>query len=105
VPAPLYPLEPGYKAPGPSAEAADEMLGRAETLRRQCYRLLHGRPMTADECAAALHESVLAVRPRLSELRTMRLIADSGVRRLNRSGKRATVWYVVRKGRRPPVVF
>lgn len=48
--------------------------------------------LTADEVAALLVQSVLAVRPRVAELRKEGFIRDTGLRRSNASGKRAIVW-------------
>jgi len=95
---PAYPSEPGAKAPGTSTEAAHKMQGRASALRDKVERLfLTGATLTADECAEALHESVLAIRPRLSELVKMGLIVksyqgDMPERRKNASGMSAQVW-------------
>lgn len=90
-----YPNQAGYKAAETSAEAATEIeeSGRAGILREKVLRLFRaGKALTADECAAALDESVLSIRPRLSELKGKCLIKDSGERRENASGKRAIVW-------------
>lgn len=87
-----YPTVPGYKADGPSAEAAAAVTRDAATLRAECLALLQGEDMTADEAADRLGESVLSVRPRFSELVMRREIRDSGQRRKNLSGKSATVW-------------
>jgi len=90
---PVYPRVPGWKARGPSEQAARAVKASAKTLRDQVLELLIRRPLTADECAAALHADVLSVRPRLSELVAQHLIEDAGQRRTNhRSGKPATVW-------------
>lgn len=91
-----YPEGAGYKEPTTSREAAESI--DASTLRDQVFQCLlrHG-PMTTDECAARLSLSVLAVRPRFSELRALGHIADSGVRRENQSGRRAAVWKVLRE--------
>lgn len=86
-----YPHAAGAKVPGTSTEAAasiDSHLIRARVL---AYLEWEG-PRTADETADALGLSVLTVRPRFSELRRLNHICDSGLRRKNRSGKRATVW-------------
>ena len=48
--------------------------------------------LTADEIAAKLGESVLAVRPRVSELFHAGLIEKTGERRPNASGLNAYVW-------------
>lgn len=87
-----YPFEPGHKDTDTSLEAAVSMSERAVTLRSACLRILRYRNATADECANILRESVLAVRPRISELKEMNMVRDSGLRRFNQSGKRAIVW-------------
>lgn len=91
-----YPEAAGWTEPTTSREAAATV--PASALRGavwQCLRA-HG-PMTTDECARRLGLSVLSIRPRFSELRTMGLIADTGVRHLNVSGKRAVVWALQRQ--------
>lgn len=88
-----YPASPGAKVPGPSTEAAPTA-GEAATLRESALALLRRHALTADEVAQALGRSVLSVRPRITELVARGLIEDSGVRRYNASGKRATVWRV-----------
>ena len=93
-----YPHQPGAKTPGTSTEAAEKIAPRASVLRDRVERLfLTGATLTADECAEALHESVLAIRPRLSELVKMGLIGksyqgDMPERRKNASGMSAQVW-------------
>jgi predicted ArsR family transcriptional regulator len=87
-----YPDMPGYKALGPSQEAAQSMADDAATLRHRVWASLRMKPRTADECAEYLGESILSIRPRFSELRASGLIADSGLRRPNSSGRSATVW-------------
>ena len=94
-----YPSVPGYKTnhPDTSKAAAKAERGRAETLRSLVYSLLTEEDLTADECAERLRESVLAVRPRLSELRADGKIDPTGARRCNASGHRAAVWMTVRR--------
>lgn len=88
-----YPEHPGAKTGGTSAEAADSMSADAKLLRARVLEALAALgPMTADEIAAAIGRSVLAVRPRVSELHTKQRITNSGVRRTNASGKPAAVW-------------
>lgn len=81
-----YPHHPGSKTGGTSAIAAQEMAPLAETLRDQALAVLKQHPATSDEVAAELHKSVLAIRPRLTELKTMGLIRETGRRRPNLSG-------------------
>jgi len=92
APAASYPATPGYRASAPdtSRDAARSVdAGRLrgmvlDTLRRT-------GPMTADEVADALGESVLSIRPRVTELKRFGAIFDTGKRRANRSGKSACV--------------
>lgn len=90
---PRYPERVGYKEPTTSADAARFIAPRVTGLRKQCLAHLrsHG-PRTADETAAELGISLLSIRPRFSELRSMGLIRETGERRDNESGTPAMVW-------------
>lgn len=88
-----YPNHPGAKVDGTSQEAAEAMTPAAPTLRQRILRVFQVRPeLTTDEAAAILDETVLAVRPRFSELRKMGKIMPTGQRKLNESGMTAIVW-------------
>lgn len=89
-----YPEAPGFKERGgTSEEAAAAIESHAHTLRGRVWRLFDaGQELTADEIAALLNETVLAVRPRVSELRKSGRIEPTGERRENASGMRAWVW-------------
>ena len=89
-----YPAHPGAKERGgTSEEAANAIRPRAAILRDRVLRLLKaGQDLTADEIATALRESVLSVRPRVTELYRDRLIEKTPLRRKNASGMSATVW-------------
>jgi predicted transcriptional regulator len=65
-----------------------------ERLRALVLEALVAAPsgLTADEIAAKLEESVLAVRPRVSELFHAGVIEKTGERRPNASGLNAHVW-------------
>lgn len=92
-----YPDHPGAKVAGPSADAANDVAGDAPKLRARTINVLHkAGPLTADEVAGHLGLDRLAIRPRVSELKRLGLIQDSGSRRLNSSGKMATCWEVAR---------
>ena len=87
-----YPARPGWKEGETSREAAEAIEGRAGSLRKLAYSYIRDHPgHTADEIASALHESVLTIRPRISELRLNGLIVNDG-RGHNRSGKAAHRW-------------
>ena len=89
----------GYRGTETSQDAAAMIAGRAGTLRRLVIDILkkHKKGLTADEAAAILEESVLAIRPRFSELRQDGLIRDCGGRRPNLSTRMAIVWVMNRK--------
>lgn len=89
-----YPLGPGAKERGgASAASAATISGRAVHLREAVIVTLARRgPLTADETAAQLGESVLSIRPRFTELFALGRIEKTGERRPNVSGHDATVW-------------
>lgn len=90
-----YPRSPGWKEETTSREAAEAMEGRADTVRAEVLEALKTRPMTADEVAQALRESVLTVRPRVTELFQEGRIGRTGERRKNRSGRDAHVFRAI----------
>jgi hypothetical protein len=90
-----YPYRAGAKERTTSKDAADQLesSGRAGTLRAQVLAwFASGQSGTADECAAALNETVLSIRPRVTELFRQGSIERTGVRRVNASGSSAHVW-------------
>jgi predicted ArsR family transcriptional regulator len=87
-----YPNSPGYKRTGTSKRAAEAMKPRAPSIRARALELLKMTSLTADEIAEALNVTVLACRPRVTELFRMGKIRDTGRTRRNSSGVRATVW-------------
>lgn len=88
-----YPYAPGYKDRDTSRLAAEAIGSRVDILRARVLMLLERFPegLTADECAGMMQESVLAVRPRMSELIQQGMVVDSKRRRLNQSGRTAKV--------------
>lgn len=90
-----YPFSPGAKTSGTSQEAADSIDARAPMLRRRVLDILSTARHTADEVAAIMSESVLTIRPRVSELKRMGLVEDTGARRANESGRNAIVWRAI----------
>jgi predicted ArsR family transcriptional regulator len=89
-----YPDQPGFKAPGPSEQAASAVAGTAKTLRDQVFQAIAAtsKGLTADEVAAKLGKSVLSVRPRVAELHRQGKIHSTRERSKNASGTTATVW-------------
>lgn len=87
-----YPNKPGAKGGGASKDAAEQIVTRAAMLRSAILALmLKGYRLTADEIAAQLRESVLAVRPRVSELVKKGDLIKLKDRRKNISGMTAHV--------------
>lgn len=93
-----YPASPGFKVSGPSQGAAIGYAKRASTLRQRVFDEIADAifGLTADECAERMGETVLAIRPRFTELASVGCIEDTGLRRKNRSGRNATVWRIAR---------
>lgn len=92
-----YPGSPGYKDRDTSRLAARHVASRVEALRAQAMtklRLAGADGLTADEAAEQLGETVLAIRPRFTELLRDGRIKDGGLRRRNESGRTAKVWVV-----------
>ncbi len=90
----IYPHAPGHQDTDTSKEAAESIKPCVVSLRLACLSALGINPMTADEVASSLRKSILSIRPRLTELRRLGQIEDTGWRRPNESGKRAIVWRV-----------
>lgn len=89
----MYPNVPGHKSHDDTTiEAAESARAGAGDLRGDVLALLKAVPMTADQCAGVLKRSILSIRPRLSELRKLGLILDTGERCPNLSGKNAIIW-------------
>jgi predicted Rossmann fold nucleotide-binding protein DprA/Smf involved in DNA uptake len=82
---------PGFKERTTSRDAAKAVSSRAKTLREKVLQAIKTRPMTADEVAAFIGEDILAIRPRVSELKKMGLITPTNTRRANKSGLMANV--------------
>ena len=91
-----YPDVPGFKRHGTSQEAAAEVAEEASKLQMACFACLKIAPLTADEVATQLGRSVLAIRPRISELVAKGWVVETPQRRINASGKWAAVWRSVK---------
>ena|ERR1700746_2275011 len=89
-----YPEVPGFKAQETSKAAAQSMEPICTQIQKDCLFTLMFCPQTADEIAGQLNMSILAIRPRISELLRKGKIEDSGERRPNSSGKNAIVWRI-----------
>lgn len=93
---PAYPGQPGFKDRDTSRKAAASMSDAAPLLQRRCLAALRAAPdgLTADQIAAQIGETILSVRPRVTELLRDGRVRDSGQRRKNDSGRSAKVWVI-----------
>lgn len=91
-----YPRRAGYKEKGGTSQEAAakiESKGRAAALRAAVLGAFElGWQGTADELAFRLGESVLSIRPRVSELHKQGLLIHTGQRHKNQSGSSAHCW-------------
>ena len=86
----------GYKATDTetSLRAAEAASHTAPSLRVKVLEAIRAARygLTADEAADKLGLSILAIRPRVTELKASGLIVPSCDRRANASGRTAVVW-------------
>jgi hypothetical protein len=100
-PPPAYPTFPGSKSAGPSSEAARKIAGHASKVRAAAlkeYRAAYPKGLGADQVAKLLGESVLCVRPRISELKAAGLLELTPERRQNDTGMSAGVLRITPQG-------
>jgi len=91
--APRYPRVAGHHASAPATSRLAALSVPAGTYRHLALSaLLSEGPMTADEVADFVGESLLTIRPRMTELKRLGLLRDTGARRANASGRQAVVW-------------
>ena len=90
-----YPHVPASGKRDTSEAAAEAIAPTAGTLRSKAYDALLSSGkfgFTADEVAEKIGVTILAGRPRITELSKQGMIKDSERRRQNASGKKAIVW-------------
>lgn len=93
-----YPNYPGHHANDTSKEAAEAIAPHVNRLQALALGEIRGAGRnghTREELSEALAIDPKSIEPRVSELKRKGLIVDSGQRRLNRSGKRASVMVAV----------
>ena len=94
-----YPAVAGSKGEAETGkEAAASMnphLGRLQRLVADTVKSSGENGMTPEDLCEATGLERTTVQPRTSELRAKGILRDSGLRRLNRSRKRAIVWVYV----------
>jgi len=92
-----YPHVPGHRGVDTSMEAADKIapkLGRLQALSCHAIRLAGCNGATTHELCASLGMPKDSIQPRLSEMKRIGKIKDSGKRRRNASGVNAIVWVI-----------
>lgn len=91
----IYPDAPGHRGISTSIEAADAMAPKMARLQRMTFETIAGRGAhgcTADEVSDLLGVDHRSTQPRATELKLKGLIVDSGMRRVNSTGRSAIVW-------------
>lgn len=89
-----YPHDAGWKDVEISKANADDMnaSGRTGTLRHRVLTLYQsGFVGTADDAAESIGESILAIRPRCTELSALGKLKRTGDKRLSSGGRKAAV--------------
>ena len=89
-----YPETAGFKgdANGPGAESAAYYLPQLSTRRRQVLDGLGDGPKTAEQIGGEIGLHWYLVRPRLSELKALGLVAETGQRGASALGGKCTVY-------------
>ncbi len=93
-----YPYSPSWKKEGTSKDAAFSMKPKVESIRNKALKILSNKKdygATTDEVADLLNLSILSVRPRFTELKLMKKIIETELKRKNSSGRLATVWRAI----------
>jgi predicted ArsR family transcriptional regulator len=73
-------------------EAHEEAGKRKKYVRTRVLGALSDAALTADEIAQQINESVLTVRPCVTELGNEGVLIKTALRRQNKSGRKAIVW-------------
>lgn len=89
---PRYPQVPASRRCDTSRAASVLAREKAEYLRPKVFAALRDKPMTGTELAESLDETLLNIRPRISELRAMGKVFATKARRFNPSGNPEIVW-------------
>lgn len=95
-----YPHEAGHRGIDTSIAAAEVINKTLPRLQRDVFSVIAqagDEGATCDEIAIVLQWERFRVRPRTSELRKLRRIVDSGVRRPSQSGVQSIVWVTAGK--------
>ena len=97
-----WPGDPGPTAhkDGPITEqlALEFVAPKLTGLRLSALESVAKRPQTGSEVAADMGAWLYSVKPRLTELQRMGLVADSGERARNERKRQEVVWKITDKG-------
>lgn len=85
--------EGGARRTDPTTSRAAATSVKTKTLQKMILEALKEvGPMTTEELAAVLQETIVTVSPRMRPLVNLGLVKDSGQTRANNSGRNAIVW-------------
>lgn len=82
----------GYSGMDTRKAALDEVKPKKRYVRVKVLNALSNAALTADEIADAINESILTVRPCVTELGNEGVLVKTSLRRPNKSGRKAIVW-------------
>ena len=91
---PTYPHTPGFKDNGTGKEAALAYAPKVGRRRAQVLAGLESGPATAEQIAKRIDLHWYLTRPRLSELKALGLVVETGERGAGALGGRVNVWRV-----------
>ena len=89
-----YPERPGFKGDpnGPGADGARYYAGQVKGRRLQALSALDRGPATAEQISEQIGVHWYLIRPRLSELKALGFVTETGERGRGALGGQATVW-------------
>jgi len=93
-----YPMTPGHRGVSSSIEAAEKIKPKVGGMRGRVYgiiKLCGEEGTTVEELCAFMKLEAKHVQPRVSELRKLGKVIDSGLKRKSESGVSVIVWKAV----------
>lgn len=93
-----YPHVPGHRGVSSSIEAAEKIAPKVHTMRDRVYGIIKvcgQNGITVEELCQFMKMEPKHCQPRVSELRKLGKVVDSGDRRPSESGVRVIVWKAV----------
>jgi hypothetical protein len=93
-----YPHVPGHRGISSSIEAAEKIKSTVHTMRDRVHgiiKLAGANGITTEELCQFMKMEAKHTQPRVSELRKLGKVVDSGLRRKSESGVNVIVWKAI----------